>query len=212
MAAQIKFYAGGYGFPINDLSGSGLGQFGTGGFGQSVPVGEYQDTTFITNSDGTTQGPQTNNVKYITATSGQVTGGTTINNLAIPNYQSTLNIRLTNSTPVKVQNARLYVYDRVNINNAPSGATVACAHVIHPSLSQVTGGSGSTNWEFPAGSSYLDMSRYNNGVLFSPGASGLGLGGSNSQDVTHDWYLNISMSPNSIGSKLSSIYFTTDYL
>ena len=69
--AQIDFLAGGGSFQIANLSGSGLGFYG-GGFGYSVEVGSWQDTTFITNSVGTLQGPQVNNVKYLNIGSGIV--------------------------------------------------------------------------------------------------------------------------------------------
>lgn len=213
MAAQISFWGGGYGFSINNLGGSGIGGFGVGGFGQSVPVGSQQSTSYITNSDGTVQGPQINNVAYITAQSGQVAGSTTLNLLSIPNYQSTLNIRLNNTTPVRCQNSKFYVYDRVSLSNPASGVTTAVSHVIHPGLGQVQTGSGSINWEFPAGSSYLNMGVFNNGVGFSPGISGLSPNGAGTTDVQHDWYLNMSMSPNSIGSKSQyGCFFQTDYL
>ncbi len=96
--AVINFYAGGYNFPINNLSGSGLGFFGAGGFGASVPVGSWQDTTFITNGNGTAQGPQVNNVKWIHSASGQLPGSTNVALINIPNYQGTLNIRFTHTT------------------------------------------------------------------------------------------------------------------
>ena len=57
--ASIYFFSGTN--QVRNLSGSGLGFYG-GGFGYSVAVGSYQDTTFITSSVGTTQGPQCNNV------------------------------------------------------------------------------------------------------------------------------------------------------
>ena len=50
--ATINFYSGN--LHVNNLSGSGLGFYG-GGFGYSVQVGAYQDTTFITNGTGTSQ-------------------------------------------------------------------------------------------------------------------------------------------------------------
>ena len=51
--AEIKFYANETAIAASDSAteiehtkGSGLGFFG-GGFGISVPVGQYQDTTFV---------------------------------------------------------------------------------------------------------------------------------------------------------------------
>ena len=46
---------------INHTSGSGIGFFG-GGFGISVPVAQYQDSSYVTNSDGTSSGIKINNM------------------------------------------------------------------------------------------------------------------------------------------------------
>lgn len=210
--ATINFYAGGFGFPINNLSGSGLGFFGPGGFGASVPVSAFQDTTYIVSSNGVSMGPQVNNVKYIHSASGQVTGGTNLGLQFIPNYQSTLNIRFTHTSPVRTQNAQLRIYDRVDINNPASGVVTAVCPIIHPSTSQLVAGSGGLNWQLPAGSSYVNMSVLSNGALFSPGLSGLSPNGVSTVDMTHDFYCSISCSPNSIGSKLYGLWFQTEYL
>lgn len=211
--ATVNFYAGGYNFPINNLSGSGLGFFGTGGFGASVPVGSWQDTTFITNGNGTVQGPQVNNVKYVHPATGQLPGATNVALTNIPNYQGTLNVRFTHTSAIRTQNAQFRVYDRTDINNAATGVVTAVCPLIHPSTSQLVVGSGGAVWQFPAGTSYVDMSRLSNGSLFSPGQSGLSPNGASTTDMTHDWFLAISASPNSIGSKtLYAAYFSTEYL
>lgn len=212
MSAQISFLSTGGSFPINNLSGSGLGFFGPGGFGTSVPVGSYSSTTFITNGNGTTQGPQINNVSYVHPISGQVNGSTILNVLNIPNYQGTLNIHFTNSTPVTTNNGYLYIYDRVNLNNAASGVTCACLSLIHPDSSQLTTGSGSAYWEFPSASSVCYLSKYNNGNAYSPGQSGYGVSGANTVDGVHDFYVALSASPNSVGSKtLFGLYVSINY-
>jgi len=66
MAAAITFYAGSGNAELNDLStpGSGLGFYGAS-FGTSVQVGQYQETTFITNSNGSVNGGNNNNNKYL---------------------------------------------------------------------------------------------------------------------------------------------------
>ena len=63
--ASISFFAGST--SINNLSGSGLGFFG-GSFGQSVQLNNWQDTTFITDGNGTNNGGAGNNMKYSTDT------------------------------------------------------------------------------------------------------------------------------------------------
>lgn len=198
--ASISFLAGGYFLPISNLNNSGLGFFGAS-FGQSVPVGSWQQSTYITDGNGINQGPQANNAMYVHPNSGQLQNSAIVNNINIPNYQSTLNIRFNNSTPVRTQNAQLYIYDRVSTSNLPSGVTCAVIPIIHPDTTQSANGSGSTTWQFPAGSSYVNMSILSNGNSFSPGTSGNSVNGAATTDIQHDWYCNISASPNSIGSK-----------
>ncbi len=212
--ANIAFLGlGGSNYSISNLNNSGLGFFGAGGFGNSVAVGAYQGTTFITDGNGINQGPQVNNVMWIHPNSGQLAGSTNVNLTSLPNYQGTLQIQFTNSTPCRVQNSRLYIYDRTSTNNAASGVTTAVANLIHPGVTQITGGSGDTSWEFPSASSYILLSQYNNGGAFSPGTSGLGINGGASIDSQHDFYVAISASPNSIGSKfLYGALFSTEFL
>jgi len=206
MAAAINFAAG-EDFTIYSLAGSGLGFFGSA-FGASVQVGEYQQTTFITNGDGTSQGPQVDNIKYLNAGSGIVGSSTSgIGLTAMPNYQATLNIRFTNDTAVKVQNTKLRIYDRSNINLAASGVTTKVAELIHPDQVQGNTGSGDTTWITPAGSSVVVD------LVDGPGTSGQSPNGSETTDARHDWYVAISASPDSIGSKtLFGLYVSTEYL
>ena len=93
--ASIDFYINTAGFEYDlDLSGSGLGFFGDSGFGSSVEVGKYQGSTFVTDGEGSIQGAQAKNVKYLNPGSGIVGAASSgIGLQAIPNYQSTLNVR-----------------------------------------------------------------------------------------------------------------------
>lgn len=206
--AEINFYADSFG--ITNLNGSGLGFYGAG-FGQSVNVGEWQDTTFITNGNGTSQGPQVNNAKYVNTMSGIVNGASSgVLLTQIPNYLATLNIRFTHNVSVQVQNVKLRIYDRSNINNPASGVTTKVAELIHPDIIQNNNGSGDTTWLTPQGSALImDLAP-------SPGYSGLYAGnGSNSTraDTRHDHYIAISASPDSIGSKnLYGLYVSLEYL
>jgi hypothetical protein len=205
--ALISFLAG-TDFVVNDLAGSGLGFYGSAGFGASVPVGSYQGRTYITNSAGTAQGPECDNIMWSHPSSGVLgQSGTGLNLRAIPNYQSTLNIRFTHSVPVKTQNAQVRVFDRVNINNPASGVTTKTAEIVHTDTSQTLNGSGDATWNTPAGSAVIQN------LTASPGASGLRPNGSNTQDTQHDWYLAISASPDSIGAKTQyGLYASLEYL
>jgi hypothetical protein len=203
MSANISFFATQN--HIVNLGGSGLGFYGPS-FGQSVQVGQHQDTTFITNSNGTLQGPQANNNRWTHPASASVNGASSISLLAVPNFLSTLNIRFTNSTPVRTQNARLYIFDRSNINNNPSGVTCRVAQVVHPDPVQNVNGSGSSVWETPRGSSFMNL-------IASPGMSGNRPNGASTTSARHDWYTALSPSPDSVGSKeLFGLYFECEYL
>ena len=153
--ATINFYINTTGFDYDlNLSGSGLGFFGDSGFGSSVQVGSYQGTTFVTDGTGSKLGPQGQNVKFLNAASGILgAAGSGIGLRAIPNYQSSLNVRFTHTSAVKAQNCELRIYDRSSINNAASGVTTKAAEIIHPALLQTTTGSGDESWSTPAGSS-----------------------------------------------------------
>jgi len=209
--AAIDFYIN-TGIDFNITSGpSGLGFYGDAGFGASVAVGSWQGHTFVTDGNGTVQGPEGQNVKFLNAGSG-IPGqiGTGIGLQAIPNYQATLNPRFTHSSNVKVQNAQLRIYDRVNINLGASGVTTKVAELIHPGNTQVANGSGDSQWITPAGSSVVVN------LSPSPGMSGIFAGdGTNSTyaGTRHDWYVAISASPDSIGAKVQyGLYVALEYL
>lgn len=203
--AQLFFYAG-EGFQINNLGGSGLGFYGPG-FGYSVPVGEYQDTTFITDANGVNQGPQVDNIKFLNNSSGIVNGaGSGVHLRQIPNYLAPLNIRFNHSSPIKTQNVKVRVYDRLNINNGPSGVTFKVAEIVHPDQPQILNGSGSSTWTTLYGSGSVLT------CTASPGLSGLRPNGPMTTDMNHDWYFAITGSPDSVGSKLAALYMELEYL
>ena len=205
--ASITFKAG-ENFALNATNGSGLGFYGSAGFGASVEVGSYQDNTYMTNGAGTLQGPQVDNVKWVNTASGtpsSITSGIALT--AIPNYQATLNIRFNHSTTVKTQNVKLRIYDRSNIANEASGVTTKVAELIHPNITQTNDGSGDATWITPTGSSVIMD------LVGSPGESGLSINGTATTDTNHDWYVAISASPDSIGSKtLYGLYCSMEYL
>lgn len=204
--AQLDFYVDSLASDhhINNLSGSGLGFYGAS-FGASVAVGAYQDTTFVTDSNGTTNGGSADNVKWLHASSGQCTSGS-IHLHEIPNKDATLNIRFTNATAVKTQNTKLRIYDRVSINNDPSGVVCWAASIIHPWTATTPSGSGSLTWTQPRGSSVILS------LTDSPGMSGLSPNGSNTTETRHDYYVALSASPSTVGSKLFALYVSLEYL
>lgn len=184
------------------ISSSGVGFFGSGGFGFSVPVGEFQGSTYCTNSAGSLQGPALSNVKYIHANSGLVAGSTILNLRAIPNNESTFEIRITSDDAVSLQNSRLYVTERASTTGMPAGMTIYAAEIDNTGTSQLNIGLGSVAWSGVAGTgAYLALGN-------SPGLSGAASGSSTS----HSYYIALSCSPNSVGSKTATARFQTEYL
>ena len=205
MTASLKFYAG-ENFNIQHLSGSGLGFYGSNGFGYSVSIGSYQDTTFITDSTGSDEGPQVDNTKYVNTSGVSVNGGGNIHIQELPNYLATLNARFTNAQSVKTQNAKIYGSERGDKNAAPSGLTLKAASVIHPNTTQDLSGSGSANWVTLQGSG-VTLSLHD-----SPGTSGLSPNGSETQDTRHDFYIALSSKPNTAGAKEFQIQVELEYV
>ncbi len=194
-------------FTINTLSNSGIAFMGAA-FGDSVPVGEYQTTSWISDGNGLTNGGQINNVKYLNPASGILNSATSgVGLLSMPNYLATCIIEFNHTSPVRLQNTKLYIYDRASINNPPSGVLCKVAEIIHPNISQVGAtGSGSPLWLTPAGSSYMNLTP-------SPGRSGFYINGPMTTDVYHTHYVNLTASPTSIGSKTQfGLYVETEYL
>lgn len=236
--AEIKFYANikdvsGDGELINHSAGSGIGFYGNG-FGISVPIGQQQTTTYVTNSLGTAEGARLNNTSMSSVgtvnTKGTVSinGASAINLDALPNYLCPLNIRFSHSEPVKVQNCKLRIFDRNNIANHASGVATYVYEARHPAtttsvLNLNHKGRSSTTWfEFDNSGIMPDMI-----FTSSPGPSGkntndsdtnqaLGYNttqGSLYQSDRHDWYAAISSEPITIGSKTQyGLYFTLEYL
>lgn len=204
--ASLDFYSI-PGFTTHIPAASGLGFYGSGGFGYTVAVGSYQDNTYVTDANGTLIGPQANNIKYHNAGSGIVgTAGSGIALKAIPSYQATVNARFTHGTAVKTQTVNVRIYDRSSINNPASGVTVKVAEIAHPSPVQGATGSGDATWSTPGGSATVMT------LISSPGTSGTRPNGINTTDTRHDSYLAISASPDSIGSKLFAMYMSLEYL
>lgn len=227
---DIKFYANIKGTEtetlIDHTANSGIGFFGNG-FGTSVPIGEVQTTTFVTNGDGTTEAAQLNNTGWLTASTVSVNGTSrNLNNL--PNYLCPLNIRFTSDTSYKVQTCKLRIFDRTNIENHATGVSTYVYEARHPSndatKNQLSfrGRSANTWVEFTNGVAMADMV-----FTASPGMSGKNtntadtdtLLGYESNDAAghsstrHDWYVALSSEPETVGSKTQyGLYFTVEYL
>lgn len=203
--ATFSFYA-----DSNNLNGSGLGFFGSS-FGNSVEVAAYQDTTYITDGNGAIQGSATYNNKWanVSGVYNSSLGAAALKHLLeVPNYLTTLNIRFTHASAVKLQNTKLRIFDRSNVNNNPSGVTCKVAQIIHvATTADYANGSGDATWVTPVGSAVImDLDN-------SPGVSGLHGTSTTWTDTQHDYYVLLSASPDSIGAKsLFGLYVSCEYL
>lgn len=215
---------------IAHAAGSGLGFYG-GGYGISVPVGQYQSTTWVTNANGTANDSfQLNNSKYMSASGVSVNGGNEIVNSGMPNYLAPLNIRFTHDSAVRTQNCRLRIFDRNSINTQASGVTTQVYEVRHPHETQSiqglshrgTAGHAWRDFESPDVMSDMiftsspGMSGLNtiagDSLANPPNTLGLTTAGASHSSERHDWYCALSSSPHSVGSKLYGLYFTLEYL
>lgn len=228
---------------IHHSNGSGLGFFGNN-FGLSVPVGQFQDSTYVSDANGTNSGIKVSNTKYKSASGVSHNGAGEIDNETMPNYYAPLNIRFEHDEPVMVQNCKLRIFDRTDITKQASGVTTMVYEVRHPhgtaaDTSTVgplahrpgsTGGTGGVHqWvEFDPEDNMFDMN-----LTEGPGISGLNTvlteslpsvgdgsiynwlyqDGATHTSERHDWYIALSASPESIGSKTQyGLYFTLEYL
>lgn len=214
--ATITWYAG-EGSNVYAVNNSGLGFYGAAGFGSSVSVGSWNERTFITNSGGTAMGPEADNCRHHSITGvilGQTGSPLTLNR--IPNYQATVNVRFEHTSAVKVQNASFRTYDRASISNPATGVTVAVYEVSHVGTSQDATGSGGPGTPIISGAhGWTYMSPTGHAAMpltASPGTSGLSPSGSNTVDTRHDWFLSLSTSPDSAGSKLFAGWISLEYL
>ena len=226
---------------IDHVGGSGLGFYG-GGHGISVPVGGYQDTTFVTNDDGTTKAVECKNIKYVSSDQGIAGAGTAEAISGIPNFQAPLNIRFTHDSAVSVQNCKLRIFDREAISNHAEEVTTQVYELRHPhpvaGLDGTDRGTltlrGSTDHTWTQYTKESDTSTPSDlSLTTSPGMSGLNTDpgdplletasdayknyeykdGTAHQSTRHDWYLALSASPDTIGSKTKyGLYFTLEYI
>ncbi len=198
MATTVRWF-GGAGAP--EIAPAASGGFNTVGFfgasfGFSIRVGEYNTTTFRTNSNGTSDGSQLPNVKFANA-SGAFVGPSLIAEelLEIENTQATLNIRLNTDNPIKTQNSKFRAFDRVNINNNPSGVVINAAELRKDQA--LVRGSGDQVWQSIFGSgSVLDLADQTTANF-----------------VQHDHYVALTATPTSIGEKTDiGFYYETEFL
>jgi len=198
MATTVQFFGGAGSPEIQPASSGGLNTVGFFGasFGFSIRVGEFNNTTFRTNANGTSDGSQLPNLRFANSSGAFVGPSVTAEELLeVNNSEATLKITLTTDNPIKTQNSNFRAFDRININNNPSGVTIKAVEIRKDQAS--VRGSGNTSWLDIAGSGSVrdlfDQTTENNTV--------------------HDWFVGLTATPLSIGEKTDlGFYFESEFL
>jgi hypothetical protein len=171
-----------------------IGFYGPG-FGLSVKVGEYNETTYRTTEDGQTDGSALPNLRYANTSGAFVASeilGTELQE--VNDSEATLRIRLTTDSAIQTQNAKFRTFDKTSIDSAPSGVNVFAAEIIKPSGGLT--GTGDVNWTQIEGSGTV-----------------LSLDDQAVASTEHNFYLALTSTPTSIGEKTNfAFYFEAEFL
>ena len=151
--------------------------FSNGTFGQPIQVGSYNDKTHVRTSGGTDKSASNSphNTKYLTSTTMSLNGGASANLSTLTTANSPLKITIAESVNITVTNVKMYAYDGTTDANAPTGMNVYLAE------------QGDTTWKLAHGS-----------------GNALTLNDQTTPATSHDFYVAISASPTSIGTKDSN--------
>ncbi len=192
-------------------AGSGIfdtfGYYGSGGFGFSVKVGEYQDNSFVTNENGTAVSGALPNLKFSSSSGAFVANESSATSLkaagsgAIQLAEAPLEIELDSSDigPTSWQNMEFRAADPASINLDPSGVTVQAFEL----KSDPSGNSNKTGFNTDGDSTWTDI--HGSGVKLSIDDQLWPSG-------THKIWIGLSAKPNSIGAKKFIKYFAGEFL
>jgi hypothetical protein len=165
-------------------------RFSGGAFATPIQATEYNDSTHVRNSGGSeTSGSNTpNNVKFISQSGGtggdsQADWGDGTEDLdAITQSESTLKITFSDDASVETQDAIFYTYNGTTPATAAVGVDVQAAEL------------GDTNWTEAEGS-----------------GAALALDDNSTPATSHDFYINLSMSPATAGLKSGALRVELTY-
>jgi len=148
-------------------------QFASGVFDGKIKVGEYNESTHIKDDANAdkSSGNTPKNNKYISSTEISIDGGASESLSGIAEADCALKINISDASSVSVESAIIYAYDGSTTTNAMAGTTVQMAE------------QGDSNWT-------------------EAGGSGSALSLTDQASATsHDYFIAISATPTSIGTK-----------
>lgn len=167
---------------------------GDGSIGYQI-IGNYQEATFISTADSVSVLDQINDVRYKTSSTADAVSPTIgpykdIEVIYIPNRAATLNLRVSDFTPIRVSSCRMYFHEGSSTGTANSFYNTQWYECIHTSTDETLPGSGASTWSsMPASSTGSIVLRS------SPGPTGSNPTGSTAFATRHDWYLCLSVTP-----------------
>lgn len=148
-------------------------QFAAASFGTPVLVGSYQDSTHVESSVGAddSSGNSPHNTKYLTSSTLSLNGGASSNVVDLTTSNCPLKINFSHTSSVTTSGAVFYAYDGSTPSAVPTGVTFQAFE---------QGDSSWTNAEGSAAAVTLN---------------------DNTTATSHDFFLGISASPESVGTK-----------
>ena len=167
---------------------------GDGSIGYQI-IGNYQEATFISTADSVSFLDQINDVRYKTSSTADAVSPTIgpykdIDVRYIPNRAATLNLRVSDLTPIRVSSCRMYFHEGSSTGTANSFYNTQWYECVHTSTDETLPGSGASTWSsMPASSTGSIVLRS------SPGPTGSNPVGSAAYATRHDWYLCLSVTP-----------------
>ena len=180
-------------------SASGIGFFATGGWNYPLSLSGINDTCFICDSGGITQGASLMNNKWTHLNSGDFNSGS-LKLRCVPDAEATVKLSFSHTAGAYVQNAVIYPCSRTDNTVAPS-LRVMLAKIVHTSVSAaVTSDYSDTVWTTSTPSATLSLDD-------SPGESGVNAAqGTPASSLIHDWHIAYSVQPTSGGNVFWSLY------
>jgi len=167
---------------------------GDGSIGYQI-IGNYQEATFISTADSVSVLDKINDVRYKTSSTADAVSPNIgpykdIEVRYIPNRAATLNLRISDLTPIRVSSCRMYFHEGSSTGAANSFYNTQWYECIHTSTDETLPGSGASTWSsMPASSTGSIVLRS------SPGPTGSNPTGSTAFATRHDWYLCLSVTP-----------------
>lgn len=158
-------------------------------------IGEYQGSTFISPADSIAIEDEINNSVYRSSTAADIISPDLgyykdIDVNYIPNRAATLNLRVSDLSPIRVSSCRVYLHEGSSTGVSNSFYDVQWYECIHISTNEGAPGSGAASWSLiPASSTGSIVLRT------SPGPTGFNPVPSLAYNTRHDWFFCLSLTP-----------------